>query len=161
MTRDGIQRSSRPAGAVMLARRVGLVGCVKQKASTPRPARDLYVSTLFEGRRAYVEQSCSEWWILSALHGLVHPDQVLEPYDVTLKDAGRDERREWSGRVLVALDERVALRPGDVAEIHAGSEYRDWGLVDGLLARGVTVEFPTEGMRLGRQLAFYAEARRR
>ena len=142
-------------------RRVGLVGCVKKKASTPQLARDLYASALFDGRRAYVERSCSEWWILSALHGLVHPDQVLEPYDVTLKNAGRAERRDWSHRVLAALDERVALRPGDVVEFHAGSEYRDWGLVDGLLARGVTVETPTEGIPLGRQLAFYAEARRR
>ena len=98
---------------------------------------------------------------MSALHGLVDPNQVLEPYDVTLKDAGHAERREWSRRVLAVLDKRVALRPGEVAEIHAGSEYRDWGLVDGLLARGVTVEVPTEGMRLGRQLAFYAEAKRR
>lgn len=142
------------------ARRVGLVGCVKQKAPAPHPARALYVSTLFAGRRAFVEHSCLEWWILSALHGLVHPDQVLEPYDVTLKDAGRAGRREWSRRVLATLDERVALRPGDVAEIHAGSEYRDWGLVDGLRARGIAVEIPTEGMPLGQQLAFYAEARR-
>ena len=65
-----------------------MVGCVKQKALTARPARDLYVSALFEGRRVFVERSCSEWWILSALHGLIHPDQVLEPYDVTLKDTG-------------------------------------------------------------------------
>jgi hypothetical protein len=133
---------------------------VKQKARTPRPARELYISALFEGRRAFVEQSCSEWWILSALHGLVHPQQVLAPYDVTLKDAGRRERREWSRRILAAMDEQTALRPGDVAEIHAGSEYRDWGLVDGLLAQGVTVEIPTEGMPLGRQLAFYAAAKR-
>ncbi len=86
---------------------------------------------------------------------------MLEPYDVTLKGVGRADRREWSCHVLAALDERVALRSGDVAEIHAGSEYRDWGLVDGLLSRGVTVEIPTEGMPLGRQLAFYTEARRR
>lgn len=156
----GLSRTSEGQPAVNPARRVGLVGCVKQKAPMARPARDLYVSTLFEGRRAFVEQSCSDWWILSALHGLVHPQHVLEPYDVTLKDAGRRERREWSRRVLAALDEQTALRSGDVAEIHAGSEYRDWGLVDGLVARGVTVEIPTEGMPLGRQLAFYAEAKR-
>lgn len=142
-------------------RLIGLIGCVKQKASAPRAARDLYVSALFEGRRAYVERSCSEWWILSALHGLVHPKQMLEPYDVTLKNAGREDRRKWSRSVLAAFDERAALRPGDVVEIHAGSEYRNWGLVDGLLTRGVTVEIPTEGMPLGQQLAFYAEARRR
>ncbi len=32
--------------------RIGLVGCVATKANEPRPARDLYVSPLFRGRRA-------------------------------------------------------------------------------------------------------------
>ncbi|MGB8385677.1 MAG: DUF6884 domain-containing protein [Dermatophilaceae bacterium] len=138
-------------------RRVGLVGCVKQKTASPRSARDLYTSALFLGRRRYVERSCSEWWILSALHGLVFPEDVLDPYDVTLKDAGRAERRDWSNKVLAGLDDRARLRPGDVVEIHAGSEYRDFGLVQGLRHRGVNVVVPAEGMPLGRQLAFYRD----
>jgi hypothetical protein len=136
-------------------RRVGLVGCVKQKAASPRRARDLYTSALFAGRRRYVERTCSEWWILSALHGLVSPEDVLEPYDVTLKDASRAELRDWSNKVLARLDDRAGLRPGDVVEIHAGSEYRAFGLVQGLRNRGVAVIVPAEGMTLGRQLAFY------
>jgi hypothetical protein len=138
-------------------RRIGLVGCVKRKAGSPRPARDLYLSDLFVGRRRYVERTCSQWWILSALHGLVHPDDVLAPYDATLKDVGRPQRREWSRRVLASLDERAALRWGDVVEIHAGLEYRDFGLREGLRRRGVDVVVPAEGMTLGRQLAFYRD----
>lgn len=115
------------------------------------------VSALFTGRRRYVERTCSEWWILSALHGLVSPEDVVEPYDVTLKNAARVDRREWSDRVLTSLDEHVGLRPGEVAEIHAGSEYRHFGLVQGLQQRGVTVVVPAVGMPLGRQLAFYRD----
>jgi len=37
------------------SRRIGLVGCVKQKAMEPRAAKDLYVSTLFAGRRSFEE----------------------------------------------------------------------------------------------------------
>jgi hypothetical protein len=55
--------------------------------------------------------------------------------------------------VLAALDERVALGPGETVELHAGSEYRDWGLVAGLVGQGVHVSIPTEGMPLGRQVA--------
>ena len=138
-------------------RRVGLVGCVKQKSASPRQARDLYVSALFIGRRECVERTCSEWWILSALHGLTSPDEVVEPYDVTLQDAGRAGRREWSEKVLESLDERVGLRPGEVVEIHAGSDYRDFGLAQGLRARGVTVVVPTQGLPLGQQLAFFRD----
>lgn len=140
------------------ARRVGLVGCVKQKAASRRQARDLYTSALFAGRRRYVERTCTEWWILSALHGLVSPGDVLAPYDVTLKGGGRAERRDWSNKVLATLDDQTGLRPGDVVEVHAGSEYRDFGLLHGLRRRGVVVVVPAEGMTLGRQLAFYGNA---
>jgi hypothetical protein len=57
------------------ARRIGLVGCVKEKAEARRPASSLYRSLLFRGRQRFVEHSCTEWWILSAEYGLVHPDQ--------------------------------------------------------------------------------------
>ena len=45
-------------------------------------------------------------------------------------------------------------------EIHAGSDYRDFGLTDGLLLRGALVVVPTLGLTQGRQLAFYANARK-
>jgi hypothetical protein len=144
---------------VWTQRRIGLVGCVKEKAAVPQAAKDLYVSALFAGRRSYVEQSSGDWWVLSAEHGLVHPDEVLAPYDVTLKDAGRPARRSWSKQLLVMIDERIHPRQGDVFEIHAGAEYREFGLVEGLRDRGCVVEVPTEGMRIGEQLRFYKQAR--
>jgi hypothetical protein len=140
-------------------RRIGLVGCVKQKARAPLPARDLYISELFRGRRAYVERSCNEWWILSAKHGLVHPEDVLAPYDETLKDASTVARRCWSREVFAALVEHVTPVLGESFEIHAGAEYRDYGLVEGLRGRGYGVQIPTEGMAIGVQLRFYKQAR--
>jgi len=147
------------AGHLVHHRRIGLVGCVKEKSDTPRQARDLYVSTLFSGRRSYVERSCDEWWILSAAHGLVHPDSLLAPYDVTLKSASRSARRLWSERVLRAIEENIHPAPSDLFEIHGGSEYRNFGLLDGLRTRGCTIEIPTEGLTIGRQLQFYKKAR--
>lgn len=137
------------------SRRIGLVGCVKDKATSAKPARDLYVSTLFHGRRAYVERSCDEWWILSAKHGLLHPEQVIEPYDQTLKEAGTAGRQMWSLKVLDALVERVVPTSHDIIEVHAGAEYRDYGLVHGLRRLGCQIVNPTEGLVFGEQLAFY------
>ena len=117
------------------------------------------MSALFAGRRSYVEQSSGDWWVLSAEHGLVHPDEVLAPYNVTLKDAGRLARRSWSNQLLLVIDERIQPRRGDVFEIHAGAEYREFGLLDGLRDRGCVVEIPTEGMPFGVQLRFYKQAR--
>lgn len=121
------------------------------------PAAQLYTSALFRGRRAYVEASCARWWVLSALHGLVRPDRVLEPYDLSLKQLSAAERRQWSAQVLADLAGECPLGEGDVVEVHAGAEYRDYGLVAGLQADGVRVVLPAEGLSLGRQLRFYRE----
>ena len=138
--------------------RIGLVGCVKSKLTHAAPAADLYTSPLFRGRRAYVGRSCERWLVLSALHGAVRPDVVLEPYDVTLNDASRAERRAWASRVLGQLEGELGSLRGLTFEIHAGANYTDWGLVEGLRERGATVEQPLAGLSLGQQLAFYAAA---
>jgi hypothetical protein len=106
-----------------------------------------------------VERSCTEWWILSALHGLLDPVQVIEPYDVTLTKASLSQRKEWSKAVLAAISERIQPAATDCFEIHAGNDYRAWGLVEGLHALGCQVEVPTQGMTQGLQLSFYAKSR--
>lgn len=137
-------------------RRIGLVGCVKSKRDRPSPARDLYTSPLFRGRRVRVEQSCDRWFVLSAKHGLVDPDTVLEPYDHTLKGAGRAERKRWSAAVLKALKLELGSFSFTVFEIHAGDDYRAFGLVDGIRELGGQVVVPADGLSLGQQLAFYS-----
>jgi hypothetical protein len=108
-----------------------------------------------------VERTCDAWYVLSAKHGLVEPDRILEPYEQTLKNASRQERREWSRRVVRELRQRVGSLDGTVAEIHAGDEYRAYGLVDGLIAEGAQVEVPVAGLPLGKQLAFYRQRARK
>ena len=144
--------ASAPEGA---QRRIGLVGCVKDKEPEPAAARRLYRSPLFRGRKAWVQRSCSSWFILSAKYGLIHPDRWIEPYDQTLKDASPAQRRVWSQEVLAELTRYLGDVSGAVIEIHAGVEYRDSGLVAGLEDRGAVVEVPTEGLSLGEQLHFY------
>ena len=142
-----------------MTKRIGLVGCVKRKLSASAEAKNLYISPLFRGRRRFVEQSCDSWWIVSAKHGLVEPEELLAPYDLTLKEMSRDARREWAQRVLHDFKTSALPNPGDVVEIHAGSEYRDFGLVDGLLRIGCLVEIPTQHLRMGDQLSFYSAAK--
>ena len=122
-------------------------------------ARDLYTpSALFRGRRAYVERTCDRWFVLSAKYGLVELDTVIDPYDQTLTKASEPERRDWSRGVLAALEGAL----GDLREItfecHAGAAYLEHGVITGLLARGASVERPTDGLAFGRQLAFYTRA---
>jgi hypothetical protein len=138
--------------------RVGLVGCVKQKVDHPAPARELYVSPLFRGRRRYVENSCDTWLILSAKHGLLDLDQLVEPYDQSLVTASTASRREWSAMVLRQLDARAFEYRSTVFEFHAGANYRNFGLEAGLRERGAATVVVAEHLSQGQQLAFYANA---
>ena len=63
-----------------------LVACVKEKLAAPAAARDLYVSPLFKKEREYAERAGLPWFILSAEHGLVAPDEAAS---VTVMPAGR------------------------------------------------------------------------
>jgi len=138
--------------------RVGLVSCSKSKLDHPAPARELYSpSHLFSGARCYVERTCDRWFVLSAKHHLVWPEQVLEPYDQTLDKVSRAERRRWSQEVLAALETEVGDLRGITFEMHAGAVYLNFGLVDGLLARGAQVDNPVEGLRQGERRHFYKE----
>lgn len=112
-----------------------VVPCGGEKLSRAAPARDLYVGQMFRNTLgaalAEAEGTDAEILVLSALHGLVRLDQVLEPYDVRMGDAGSvtAERLraqaealgiDWTATVygllpsayLDALD--AALRPSDV-----------------------------------------------
>lgn len=137
--------------------RIGLIGCVKKKLDRPAPAADLYISPLFRLRRKYVERSCDDWIILSALHGVLAPSTIIEPYDVTLTSMGVSERRAWSREVLADLRGRWEDLGACTFEIHAGSAYAHHGLVDGLRQAGARVELPVAGLRMGEQLAWYGD----
>ena len=65
--------------------RIVLVSCVSEKRTTACLARNLYNSDWFTKAARYAGQVADEWYILSARYGLVHPDQMLESYNATLK----------------------------------------------------------------------------
>jgi hypothetical protein len=47
-------------------------------------------------RRSYAESTGQPWAILSAEHGLVDPDQTLEPYDRYLESEPASYQEQWS-----------------------------------------------------------------
>ncbi len=134
-----------------------LVGCVKGKRAGRHPARDLFTSALFRGRRAVAEASGAPWFILSAKYGLVVPNELIDNYDVELKSISTASRRAWSTQALLDLKRHYGPLVGKTVEIHAGAEYRDSGLSEGLKREGATVTVPLANLTRGQQLAWYAE----
>lgn len=80
-------------------RTIALVSCVKSKRAGEAAAQNLYTSALFVKSRRYAERHADAWFILSALHGLLHPAEVIEPYEMTLKDMGKSQRTTWARQV--------------------------------------------------------------
>lgn len=131
-----------------MERSIFLISCVSLKLDRPAPARELYVSALFRKARAYAEASGQDWFVLSAEHGLVHPDTIVAPYEKTLNTMPVAERREWATRVLAALEPH--LLDADRIVFLAGARYRE--LLEGPLSRRARVEVPMAGLGIGRQL---------
>jgi hypothetical protein len=133
-----------------------LIGCVKEKRTGRHPARDLYTSALFLGRRARAEETGKPWFVLSSKFGLVAPDEIIETYDVALKELPVPERERWAAQVLAAVEVRIGKLVGKTVEVHAGAAYRVHGLTGGLRLRGARVVTPLEHLRQGEQRAWYA-----
>lgn len=128
-----------------------LVSCVSQKLPVLAPAKDLYTSPLFRKARSYVEYKSQPWFILSAKHGLVHPDQPIAPYNLTLNTMGVRDRRRWAKEVLSQLEPHLDDAGGLV--FLAGQRYRQF-LEPALQQRGISVSVPMEGLTIGKQLSW-------
>jgi len=127
---------------------VALVGCGRIKALRPTAARALYTqSDVFNGRVRWAEKNCHEWWVLSGAKGLVHPNTIIEPYEVDLKRVRMAYRQAWAAIVLNQLDNLYFTAYMDLTfHIMAGEFYWGYGLQRGLSERGAKVMLPEEGL---------------
>jgi len=85
---------------------VYLVACAARKRASELPAEDLYSSALFQKSRAYLLRRLKDrdqWFILSAKHGLLQPNTVIQPYNETLNAMKKPERQAWARKVLGEL----------------------------------------------------------
>jgi hypothetical protein len=128
-----------------------LVACVGAKATSAAWAKDLYVSDWFIKARAYAEAISPYWFVLSAKHGPVRPDALIEPYEMTLNAMSVSKRKDWAGFVQQQMDE--SMPDASRIVVLAGQRYREF-LMPYLHRRAGTVDVPMEGMRIGEQLSW-------
>ena len=138
---------------------VFLVTCTKAKGQRSRikpvPAKELYLpSNLFAAARRLVETTIAclknegidgEWFIISAKHHLLPPDQPVSYYDKTLLNKSPAYRRKWSEIVASQLQQwlqRVGWNIEDTEVIIlAGPTYSEF-LIPLLCNLGLTVFDP-------------------
>jgi hypothetical protein len=111
-------------------------------------------SQLFKGMRRYAEKVADAWYVLSAEHGVLRPEEVIAPYERTLNKMRKPDREAWAKRVQRRLLE--VLPEGAEVIILAGMRYRE-GIVPFLEERGFDVTVPMKGMQFGPQLRWLKE----
>lgn len=130
-----------------------LISCSKSKGGHRDLARDMYVSPLYRKSVQLAELWGLPFYILSAKHGLLHPDEVIEPYEQTLRTASKKERQDWAQRV----DKQIRELPRKKLIVLAGDDY-----FAPLLEAGATAPLeylaPMRSLSLGTRLAFLNEA---
>jgi hypothetical protein len=123
--------------------RVVLVGSSGEMAGSPEPARELFTSDGFARARAHAVGSGFPWFVLSAKHGLLDPDDVVGPFDLLFGDQPAGYRAAWAEWVVVQLADRVRL-DGATVEVHGGVDFAQ-ALKAPLARRGARTEIPLPG----------------
>jgi hypothetical protein len=139
---------------------VCLIACSASKAEVPCAARLLYTGDLFRKSLQWAEAcACFDSiMVLSAKHGLVDVDRVIEPYDTSLQTFDASERRRWASSVAKAL---LLRWPAGTVELVAlaGRHYtEELALHLQLSAPRVLFSRPLAGMGIGQQKAWLKRA---
>ena len=95
----------------------------------------------------------ANWYALSARHGIVRPDTILEPYDETLKGKPINHRRQWSKMVSEQM-EAIAHPKGAEIVFIGGKRYREF-VIPQLLSipdKLYTARAPLAGLGIGYQM---------
>lgn len=123
-----------------------VVACSGKKLDHAAPARELYTGDLFRASVTWARSHGLRWTILSALHGIVGPGQVLDPYDYRLDDVAvygewvalrrrvRDVLQEIDPRSIVALGGAnyvAMIREAAAPDLHV------WAPLQQLPGRGI------------------------
>lgn len=150
-----------PGGAVTV------IQCSDTKLDEAATAWDLYTGNVFRAQRELARDLGHPVRILSAKYGVVRPDEVLEPYDLSIRDLTADQQKTWNRHVYQELHATNA----DDFYVLAGRDYvrppkvkSGWWSAE--LCQNVTlhgdpakVVLPLEGVGIGGQRRFAKQVR--
>lgn len=137
---------------------VCLVACTSRKGDQPAQAEFIYRSPLFSSARNFAEKRADQWFILSAKHGLLSPNDVIDPYNESLMSQSDLQRQAWAEGVYKAFTARVSTAGGRVIFL-AGSAYRSH-LTPRFEAEGRKTAAPMSELGIGSQVAWLQKVER-
>jgi hypothetical protein len=139
-----------------MGKRIGLVAPAKRRRGGIYRAREQFdPSPVFRRARDYCDREYGEWHVVTVMHGLIQPHQVIGGDDPALHKLSAAERWQWAETIAEQLRARIERSAEPlVFVLYASQRYAD------LLARAApfaTFELPLSGMRLGQQIRWYEQ----
>lgn len=126
-----------------------LIACGKEKRKEASKAKDLYQGSYFKKtlKYAYIlsKKYKADIYILSAKHGLLELDTIINPYNFTLNDVDERYKKNWSYRVIKELNKKI--KKTDRVIFLAGRSYNKY-----LKMYYKNNLEPLEGLRIGEKM---------
>jgi len=131
--------------------KIALISCTKLKQKYKCEAQEMYLpSTLYKKILKYKNNKKYDmWFILSAKYGLLKPNQIIEPYDLSLNNQKKEYLVKWANNVYQSLNEYLI----DEVDIYAGLNYRKY-LIPLLQTNNIKCNVPIQGMGIGQQFKY-------
>ena len=111
-------------------------------------------SDLFRKAYKYCTKQYDLVAILSAKYGLLLPNDVIDPYNITLNDMSSEEVMNWSEKVFKQMNSKLELNNFNKIYFHAGKNYRKY-LIPKLEGIGIECKAPLEELGIGKQKSWY------
>jgi hypothetical protein len=128
-----------------------LISCSKSKGGHSDVARNMYISPLYRKSVMVAEGWGLSFSILSAKYGLLDPEEIVEPYDLTLKGASKHFKSEWARKVDAQI--RNSIDPKKHLVVLAGDDYYA-PLTEAGADSPLNFYVPMRGLSLGNRLVF-------
>lgn len=97
-----------------------IVGCSQKKLKIPAPASELNQGQLFRALKKLAIKNSFNLKILSGKHGLLEPDQIIEPYDQKIKN--KEDIAKIRFKIMLKICQ--IWRDHDLIIIFMGKKYR-------------------------------------
>jgi len=114
-----------------MEKRLAIINCKSKKQTYKCTAEELYsISFQFRSQVEFIKEYYDDYLILSTKYGLVYPNSIIEPYEISLATGSRlkntnslseIELKEWINSVTNQIESLSRLY--DVIDLHISNQY--------------------------------------
>jgi hypothetical protein len=130
---------------------VAIIPCTNQKSDVAGPAREVWAGAHFQLVLAHAEIHFDWTYVMSYKYGLITPDQLIEPYDLNIKNAAMREKLEWWLKLRTHIAEAAATKPRIVG-VFTGNFERDRFIREWVRNGVRNVLVPWQGLGIGQRI---------